>query len=103
MNNMHRKLRMGMIGGGEGDFIGGIHRMAVWMDGQIELVCGAFSRDPEKSRKSGEALYLPPARVYYCYIEMIQKYRQRPAQSRMAFVLILPPNHLDFPLANQSL
>ncbi len=59
-----RKIRMGMVGGGEGAFIGRVHRIAAAMDNEIELVCGAFSSDPERSRRSGEALYLPPQRVY---------------------------------------
>ena len=100
---MHRKLRMGMIGGGKGAFIGSIHRMAARMDGQIELVCGAFSRDPEKSRKSGEALYLPPDRVYDSYSEMIQQESQLPEETRMDFVSIVTPNHVHFEPAKQAL
>jgi len=51
---MKRKIRMGMVGGGRGAFIGGVHRIAAAIDGHIELVCGAFSSDPERSRLSGE-------------------------------------------------
>ncbi|RYD47186.1 MAG: gfo/Idh/MocA family oxidoreductase, partial [Verrucomicrobiaceae bacterium] len=61
---MNRKLRMGMVGGGRGAFIGGVHRMAANLDGKIELVAGCFSSDAEKSRLSSEDLYLDPARVY---------------------------------------
>ncbi|HLR25553.1 MAG TPA: Gfo/Idh/MocA family oxidoreductase [Fodinibius sp.] len=100
---MHRKLRMGMIGGGKGAFIGSIHRTAARMDGQIELVCGAFSSDPEKSRKSGEALYLPPDRVYGSYDEMIQQERELPEGERMDFVAIVTPNHVHFDPAKQAL
>ena len=57
---INRKLRMGMIGGGPGAFIGGVHRIAATMDGEIELVCGAFSSDPEKSKQAGEQLNLQP-------------------------------------------
>ena len=57
---LNRKLRMGMIGGGPGSFIGAIHRIAANMDGEIELVCGAFSSDAEKSLLSGKELYLSP-------------------------------------------
>ena len=64
---INRKLRMGMIGGGPGAFIGGVHRIAATMDGEIELVCGAFSSDPEKSKQAGEQLNLPPQRVYGSY------------------------------------
>ncbi|MBT28841.1 MAG: oxidoreductase, partial [Thalassobius sp.] len=68
---MKRKLKMGMVGGGIGAFIGGVHRRAATIDGQVELVCGAFSSTPEKSKASGEELYLPPERVYADYKEMI--------------------------------
>jgi len=100
---MHRKLRMGMIGGGKGAFIGNIHRMAARMDGQIELVCGAFSSDPEKSMESGKALYLPPDRVYETYSEMIEKESNRPEGERMDFVSIVTPNHVHFEPARQAL
>ena len=60
---MNRKLRMGMIGGGPGAFIGAVHRIAANMDGMIELVCGAFSSNAEKSKQAGEGLFLPPHRV----------------------------------------
>ena len=65
------KIRMGMVGGGEGGFIGQVHRIGAAMDGEIELVCGAFSSDPTRSKRSGEALYLPPERVYGDYSEMM--------------------------------
>ncbi len=68
---MHRKLRMGMIGGGIGAFIGSVHRMAATLDGEIELVCGAFSSSEQKSKESGEALYLSSDRVYGDFEEMI--------------------------------
>ena len=61
---------MGMVGGGRGAFIGGVHRMAAALDGKIDLVAGAFSSDPEKSRLSGQDLCLDPARVYASYAEM---------------------------------
>ena len=59
-----RKLRFGMIGGGRGAFIGAVHRIAAQMDGQAELVAGAFSSDPARSKASGEDLFLDPSRVY---------------------------------------
>ena len=65
------KVRMGMVGGGEGAFIGAVHRMAAALDGEIELVCGAFSADAERSSRSGAALDLPPERVYADYREMM--------------------------------
>lgn len=90
---MSRKLRMGMVGGSYEAFIGAVHRRAALMDGEIELVCGVFSSDPVKSRKTGEALYLPADRVYDSYVEMFEKEKQLPEGERMDFVAIVTPNH----------
>lgn len=100
---MNRKLRMGMIGGGIGAFIGGVHRMAACLDGECELVCGAFSSSPERSRESGKALFLPEDRVYGDYREMIEKERALPTDRRMDFVAIVTPNYLHFPQAKLAL
>lgn len=100
---MKRKLRMGMIGGGKDAFIGAVHRIAALMDGEIELVCGAFSSDPEKSRLSGENLYLPPERIYGSYSEMIQREKTLPAGDAMDFVSIVTPNHLHFEPSKMAL
>ena len=94
---------MGMVGGGRGAFIGAVHRMAAALDGQIDLVCGAFSSNPEKSRLSGEDLYLDPARVYGSYQEMIETEAQLPAETRMDFVSIVTPNHMHFGPAKMAL
>ena len=91
---MKRKLRMGMVGGGRGAFIGAVHRMAAQLDGLVELVCGAFSADPKKSRQSGRDLFLPPDRVYGSYAEMFQREGELPEGDRMDFVAIVTPNHL---------
>jgi len=93
---MKRKLRMGMIGGGIDAFIGAVHRAAALMDGQIELVCGAFSSNNERSKASGELLFLPPNRVYANYEEMIEKEKALPDDIRMDFVSIVTPNHVHF-------
>ncbi|MEO1652002.1 MAG: Gfo/Idh/MocA family oxidoreductase, partial [Bacteroidota bacterium] len=98
-----RKLRMGMVGGGQGAFIGGVHRMAAALDGQIELVCGAFSSNPERSRASGAELYLPSERVYGTYEEMIAKEKALPEGERMDFVSIVTPNHVHVPPAKMAL
>ena len=87
---------MGMVGGGEGAFIGGVHRMAAALDGQIELVCGAFSSNAEKSRRSGEALYIDPKRVYSDFETMIKSEKELPADKRMDFVSVVTPNHVHF-------
>jgi predicted dehydrogenase len=96
---MKRKLRYGMIGGGRGAFIGAIHRIAAQMDGQAELVAGAFSSDPARSRDSGADLYLDPARVYGSYAEMADAESAKPAGERLDFIVIVTPNHQHFPPA----
>ena len=94
---------MGMVGGGRGAFIGGVHRIAAAIDQQIELVCGAFSSNPEKSRLSGEDFFLPADRVYGSYEEMITKEKQLPEGERMDFVSIVTPNHVHFGPAKMAL
>jgi len=94
---------MGMVGGGRGAFIGAIHRIAAHLDGQIELVCGAFSSDPQRSRDSGADLFLPPDRCYDTFGEMMQKEATLPLGERMDFVSIVTPNHVHFPAAKCAL
>lgn len=92
-----------MVGGGPGAFIGDVHRKAASLDGQIELVCGVFSSDPEKSKQSGRELYLPDDRVYGSYEEMFEKEKERPEGERMDFVSIVTPNFLHFKVAKAAL
>ncbi len=96
---MNRKIKMGMIGGSLDAFIGAVHRRGAALDGEIELVCGAFSSNSEKSKATGEALYLDPSRVYGSYEEMILKEKALPEGERMDFVSIVTPNHVHFPAA----
>jgi predicted dehydrogenase len=98
-----RKLRMGMIGGGAGAFIGVVHRIAAIMDGEIELVCGAFSSDAAKSAATGKELNLDPSRAYASFEEMINKEKELSEDTRMDFVSIVTPNHLHFPPAKLAL
>lgn len=100
---MKNKLRMGMVGGGIGAFIGGVHRIAAAMDGEIELVCGAFSSSPEKSRASGAELGLAPDRCYEHFEEMIRREKKLHPDKRMHFVSIVTPNHLHFAPAKLAL
>jgi predicted dehydrogenase len=100
---MSRKLRMGMIGGSSDAFIGAVHRKAAALDGQIELVCGAFSSNPDKSKATGKALYMDPKRVYGSFAEMIEKEKALPEGERMDFVSIVTPNHMHFPPAKMAL
>ncbi len=100
---MSRKIRYAMIGGGRGAFIGAVHRIAANIDGQIELVAGAFSADAAKSKASGEDFYLDPARVYGSYDELVRKEAALPADRRIDFVSIVTPNHVHFPAAKAAL
>jgi len=100
---MKRKIRMGMVGGGQGAFIGEVHRMAARLDGYIELVCGAFSSNPAKSKASGKALFLDPSRVYKNYEEMMKKESLLPEDERMDFVSIVTPNHVHYGPAKLAL
>lgn len=100
---MKRKLRMGMVGGGRGAFIGAVHRIAANMDGKIELVCGAFSSNPKKSKLSGKDLLLPAKRCYGSYGEMMEKEAALPVDERMDFVAIVTPNHMHYPVAVAAL
>lgn len=87
-------IKLGMIGGGPDSFIGAVHRNAAWLDGQFELVGGAFSSNPEKSRQTGDALGLDPERVYGSYHELFEKERELPEDLRIDAVAIVTPNHL---------
>ena len=88
-----------MVGGGQNAFIGAVHRMAANLDGQIELVAGAFSADARNSRLTGEQLWLNPARVYDTYEQMARTEAGLPDGERMDFVAIVTPNFLHAPVA----
>jgi predicted dehydrogenase len=92
-----------MVGGGRGAFIGAVHRIAAAMDQQIDLVCGAFSSDPGRSKASGADLFLPANRCYGTYQEMIKAEAKLPEGERMDFVAIVTPNHMHFPPAKMAL
>jgi len=93
---IHQKLRMGMIGGGTGSFIGSVHRIAVNMDGLAELVAGAFSSKPEVSAETGAALFLAKSRVYDSYQQMLKAEAALPEETRIHFVSIVTPNFAHF-------
>jgi len=101
--NLNRKLRMGMVGGGRGAFIGGVHRMAARLDGEIDLVAGCFSSDPAKSKASGADLHLDPARVYSSFAEMAKTEAALPADRRIDFVSIVTRNNTHFAVAKAFL
>lgn len=85
-----------MVGGGQGAFIGAVHRMAAALDGQIELVAGAFSSDPVKSKRSGEDFFIDPSRVYPSYEAMIMAEKVLPDDERIDLISIVTPNHVHF-------
>lgn len=100
---MVRKLRMGMVGGSSDAFIGAVHRKVAALDGYIELVCGAFSSNPEKSKATGKSLFLSPDRVYGSFEEMIRTEKKLPEGKRMDFISVVTPNHLHFGPAKLAL
>ena len=103
MAQLKRNLKMGMVGGGPGSFIGDVHLKASRLDGGVDLVAGAFSSDPKKSKAKGRELNLDPKRAYASYTEMIEKELQRPEGDRIDFVSIVTPNHVHFPVARDFL
>ena len=99
----NRKLRMGMIGGGKDAFIGAVHRLAFNMDGQVEMVAGALSINPEIAMESGEILFLDKERIYTDYKVMLEKEANMAADKRMDFVTIVTPNFVHFEPAMMAL
>jgi len=97
------KLKLGMIGGGQGAFIGAVHRIAARIDDEYELFCGAFSSDAEKAKASGLLLGLSPDRVYTSYQQLIEKEKQLPEDERVQVISIVTPNHLHFAPAKLAL
>ncbi|MBS1682589.1 MAG: Gfo/Idh/MocA family oxidoreductase [Bacteroidetes bacterium] len=94
---------MGMIGGGLTSFIGPVHRKAIGIDGQIELVCGAFSNDPTESKETGKSLFLNHKRVYESYHEMFEIEKKMEPHQRIDFVSIVTPNHVHYEPAKLAL
>ena len=97
------KIKMAMIGGGQGAFIGEVHRLAANLDAKIELLAGAFSSDARKSTTTGQELGLDPKRVYASFEQMLQVESQLPASEKIDFVSIVTPNFLHFEPVKQAL
>src|SRR6187397_1409956 len=91
---MNRRLRLGMIGGGRGGFIGAVHRMAARLDDRYQLVAGALSSDPDNAKASAADLGIDPSRAYGSYHEMVEKEARR--DDRIDVVSIVTPNHLHY-------
>ena len=103
MTSWTRKLRMGMVGGGQGAFIGAVHRIAATFDGQVALVAGVFSRDWDNTLQTGKQLYLDPARLYRRYEDMAAEEAKLPADTRVDFVTIVTQNKAHFAPARSFL
>lgn len=97
------RVRMGMVGGGEGAFIGEIHRAAARLDGEVELVCGAFSSSPEVTRRTGARLGLPADRVYASWEDLLTAESRLPPEVRAQFISIVTPNDLHCAIAQRAL
>lgn len=100
---MTKKIKAGLIGGGEGSFIGAVHYRAAMLDGYFELVCGAFSSDPEKAKRSAPFYHVPQEKAYTSWQEMLEKEAALPANQRMEVVMITTPNNLHYPQAMMAL
>lgn len=98
--NSSRKLRYAMVGGGRDAFIGAVHRKAVALDGQVELVAGALSSSPEKAKASGRDLFLADDRNHPDWQSLLADELKRPLDERIDFVSIVTPNHVHFPVAH---
>jgi predicted dehydrogenase len=98
-----RKLRMALVGGGQGAFIGRVHVTAAVLDNRAELVAGALSSNPEKAKASAPAYDIRPERAYGSFQELIDREAALPADRRVDFVSITTPNHVHFPVAKAAL
>src|SRR5438067_7389552 len=99
---LNRKLRMGLIGGGQGAFIGRVHATAAILDNRAALVAGALSSDPARAKASAPDYDIPPDRAYGSYQELIDKEKKRPEGERVDFISIATPNHTHFEIAKAA-
>src|SRR3954453_10158371 len=96
---LNRKLRMALVGGGQGAFIGRVHATAAVLDNRAALVAGALSSDPARAKASAPDYDIPPERAYGSYQELIAAELKRPAGDRIDFVSVATPNHTHFDIA----
>src|SRR5215813_14230282 len=96
---LNRKLRMGLVGGGQGAFIGKVHSIAAVLDNRAALVAGALSSDPARAKASAPDYDIKPDRAYGGYQEMASAESKRPATERIDFVTVATPNHTHFEVA----
>jgi predicted dehydrogenase len=99
---LNRKLKMGLVGGGQGSFIGKVHSIAACLDNRAEVVAGAFSSNPERSKASAADYNVSSDRAYGSYQEMLQKEAQLPEGERIDFISVTTPNHTHFEIAKAA-
>src|SRR5580704_14891528 len=99
---LNRKLRMALVGGGQGAFIGRVHATAAVLDNRAALVAGALSSDPARAKASASDYDIPAERAYTSYRELIEKEQALPADRRIDFVSIATPNHTHFEIAKAA-
>ena len=100
---LNRKLRMALVGGGQGSFIGRVHATAAVLDNRAELIAGALSSNPERAKASAPAYDIKPDRAYGSFDEMLETELSRPEDERIDFVSVATPNHMHFPVAKAAL
>src|SRR5260370_39214938 len=98
-SQLNRNLRRGLVGGGQGAFMGRVHSIAAILDNRACLVAGALSSDPARARASAPDYDIPPPRAYGSYKDMIEAERKLPASERIDFVSVATPNHTHFEIA----
>ena len=99
---LNRKLRMALVGGGQGAFIGRVHCTAAVLDNRAALVAGALSSNPEKAKASAADYDIPPERAYGSYRELIDGEKKLPADRRIDYVSIATPNFTHFEIAKAA-
>jgi predicted dehydrogenase len=100
---LNRKLRMGLVGGGQGSFIGRVHSIAACLDNRATVVAGALSSNPERSKASAPDYDIAPERAYGSYREMFEQENRLPADQRIDFVSVTTPNHTHYEIAKAAL
>ena len=100
--SLNRKLRMALVGGGQGAFIGRVHATAAVMDNRAALVAGCLSSSPEKAKASAPDYDIAPERAYTSIKELIEKEKALPADQRIDFVSVATPNHTHFEIAKAA-
>ena len=99
---LNRKLRMALVGGGQGAFIGRVHSIAAILDNRASLVAGALASDPARAKASAPDYDIPPDRAYGSYQELVQSESKLPADQRVDFLSVATPNHTHFEIAKAA-